>query len=89
MTNLLNPKMILFSVAFLPQFVDPARGNATAQLVLLGAVFVVVQLAVDIALGAGAGRLGARMTDGRFSLRLNRICAAAFVALGVRLALGS
>jgi RhtB (resistance to homoserine/threonine) family protein len=88
-TNLLNPKMILFSVAFLPQFVDPALGSATAQLVLLGAVFVVVQLAVDIALGAGVGRLGARMTDGRFSRRLNRICAAAFVALGVRLALGS
>ncbi|MDG9675837.1 LysE family translocator [Micromonospora sp. DH14] len=88
-TNLLNPKMILFSVAFLPQFVDPDQGNATAQLVLLGAVFVTVQLAVDIALGAGAGRLGSRMVDGRWSRRINRMCAAAFVALGVRLALGS
>ncbi|MFD6568090.1 LysE family translocator [Micromonospora profundi] len=88
-TNLLNPKMILFSVAFLPQFVDPAQGNVTAQLVLLGGVFVAVQLAVDIALGAGAGRLGSRMADGRFLRLVNRICAGAFVALGVRLAFGS
>ncbi|RLP94687.1 LysE family translocator [Micromonospora sp. BL4] len=87
-TNLLNPKMILFSVAFLPQFVDPAAGNATAQLVLLGIVFVVVQLTVDIALGAGAGRLAGRMSDGRWSRRINRICAVAFVALGLRLAAG-
>ncbi|WP_213454633.1 LysE family translocator [Rhizomonospora bruguierae] len=87
-TNLLNPKMILFSVAFLPQFVDPATGNTTAQLVLLGAVFMAVQLTVDIALGAGAGRLAARLTDDRWSRRINRICAVAFVALGIRLAAG-
>ncbi|MEU6024712.1 LysE family translocator [Micromonospora sp. NPDC047134] len=85
-TNLLDPKMILFSVAFLPQFVDPSAGNATAQLVLLGALFVAVQLTVDIALGAGAGRLAGRLADGRWSRRINRICAVAFVALGIRLA---
>ncbi|MFF0372329.1 LysE family translocator [Micromonospora sp. NPDC005087] len=88
-TNLLNPKMILFSVAFLPQFVDPAAGNTTAQLVLLGALFVTVQLTVDIALGAGAGRLAGRLADGRWSRRINRVCAVAFVALGLRLAVGS
>jgi threonine/homoserine/homoserine lactone efflux protein len=87
-TNLLNPKMILFSVAFLPQFVDPAAGSPTAQLVLLGAVFVAVQLSVDISLGAGAGRLAGRMAGGRWALRINRICAVAFVALGLRVAAG-
>ncbi|WKU05668.1 LysE family translocator [Micromonospora sp. HUAS LYJ1] len=85
-TNLLNPKMILFSVAFLPQFVRPATGDVTAQLVLLGAIFIVVQLAVDVALGAGAGRFAGRVTDGRWSRRISRICAVAFIALGVRLA---
>ncbi|MCZ7423587.1 MULTISPECIES: LysE family translocator [unclassified Micromonospora] len=88
LTNLLNPKMILFSVAFLPQFVNPAAGDPTAQLVLLGAVFMAVQLAVDIAIGAGAGRLARRMTDSRWSRRVNRICAVAFVVLGLRLAAG-
>ncbi|MFI5835832.1 LysE family translocator [Micromonospora sp. NPDC051300] len=87
-TNLLNPKMILFSVAFLPQFVDPGAGDATAQLVLLGALFVAVQLAVDITLGVGAGRLAGRLADRRWSRRINRLCAVAFVALGIRLALG-
>ena len=47
LTNLLNPKMILFSVAFLPQFVRPDAGPVAAQLVLLGALFVAVQLTVD------------------------------------------
>ncbi|WP_194822640.1 LysE family translocator, partial [Micromonospora sp. S-DT3-3-22] len=85
-TNLLNPKMILFSVAFLPQFVSPATGDVTAQLVPLGAIFVVVQLTVDVTLGAGAGRFAGRVTDGRWSRRISRICAVAFIALGVRLA---
>ncbi|OWV09507.1 lysine transporter LysE [Micromonospora wenchangensis] len=85
-TNLLNPKMILFSVAFLPQFVSPATGDVTAQLVLLGAIFVAVQLTVDVTLGAGAGRFAGRVTDGRWSRRISRICAVAFIALGVRLA---
>ncbi|WP_307826048.1 LysE family translocator [Micromonospora humida] len=85
-TNLLNPKMILFSVAFLPQFVSPATGNVTAQLVLLGAIFVAIQLTVDVTLGAGAGRFAGRVTDGRWSRRISRICAVAFIALGVRLA---
>ncbi|WP_275412584.1 LysE family translocator [Micromonospora gifhornensis] len=87
-TNLLNPKMIMFSVAFLPQFVDPAAGDPAAQLILLGALFVAVQLTVDVTLGAGVGRLAHRMTDGLWSRRINRLCAFAFVALGVRLALG-
>src|SRR5512145_739647 len=38
--NLLNPKTALFFFAFLPQFVDPARGDVTTQTLLLGALFV-------------------------------------------------
>ncbi|MEV5632912.1 LysE family translocator [Micromonospora tulbaghiae] len=88
LTNLLNPKMILFSVAFLPQFVRPEAGPVAAQLVLLGALFVAVQLTVDLALGVGAGRFAGRWGDSRWSRRVDRVCAVAFVALGVRLAAG-
>ena len=88
LTNLLNPKMILFSVAFLPQFVRPEAGPVGAQLVLLGAMFVAVQLTVDLALGVGAGRFAGRWGDSRWSRRVDRLCAVAFVALGVRLAAG-
>ncbi|MFG3680278.1 LysE family translocator [Micromonospora chalcea] len=88
LTNLLNPKMILFSVAFLPQFVRPDAGPVAAQLLLLGALFVAVQLTVDLALGVGAGRFARRWGDSRWSRRVDRLCAVAFVALGVRLAAG-
>jgi threonine/homoserine/homoserine lactone efflux protein len=38
--NLLNPKTALFFFAFLPQFVNPASGNVTAQVLMLGGLFV-------------------------------------------------
>ncbi|GLW35639.1 LysE family translocator [Actinoplanes regularis] len=87
-TNLLNPKMILFSVAFLPQFVRPAAGNVTGQLIVLGALFIAMQLAVDMTLALTAGRFGARLARGRTARWLNRGCAAVFVTLGLRLAWG-
>ncbi len=45
--ELLNPKTALFFLAFLPQFVDPGAANRTAQLGLLGALFVAMALVVD------------------------------------------
>ena len=45
--NVLNPKTALFFLAFLPQFVDPSRGAAWAQVMVLGALFVVLGLCTD------------------------------------------
>jgi threonine/homoserine/homoserine lactone efflux protein len=56
--DVLNPKTVLFFVAFLPQFVDPARGPELGQLVVLGLLAVVVGLACD----AGYVVLAARLT---------------------------
>ncbi|MFB9849543.1 hypothetical protein ACFFMR_03980 [Micromonospora andamanensis] len=47
-----------------------------------------MKVTVDIGLGAGAGRLARRAADGRWSRRVNQVCAVAFVALGLRLAAG-
>ena len=88
LTNLLNPKVVLFNAAFLPQFVDPARGDVTTQLLVLGAAFVVVDLLIDGPIGLLAGRLGALLTDRRRAVRRLHIATGTiFIGLSARLAL--
>ena len=45
--NILNPKTALFFLAFLPQFVNPEKGNVTAQTLILGAIFVGLAIITD------------------------------------------
>jgi threonine/homoserine/homoserine lactone efflux protein len=88
MTNLLNPKIVLFYIAFLPQFVAPSRGRPGVQLLLLGLIFVVVGLVVDSAIALAAGRLGAWLQRRRHVDRvLNRVAGSVFVLLAARLML--
>jgi threonine/homoserine/homoserine lactone efflux protein len=88
-TNILNPKVALFFLAFLPQFVDPARGSVALQIVVLGCLFNVAGTIVNIAvayLSAAAGRwLGARADVERM---FRWLTASVFIGLGLRLALG-
>ena len=64
--QLLNPKVALFFLAFLPQFVDPARGPVATQVLVLGAILGTLGFAMDcgyaIAAGAAAKRLAASAT---------------------------
>jgi threonine/homoserine/homoserine lactone efflux protein len=60
LVNLLSPKAALFYYAFLPQFVDPARGSVVEQLLLLGIIFAVLASCTDslyALLGATIGQL--------------------------------
>ncbi|MET7359870.1 LysE family translocator [Streptomyces sp. NPDC005562] len=63
-TNLLNPKTVLFFAAFLPRFTNPDRGALWPQLLTLGLIFLVVGLVWDSAIGLCAGRLGQGLLRG-------------------------
>ncbi len=57
-TNVLNPKVALFFLLFLPQFIDPAAGPLVPQLLFLSACFVISGTLVNIAYAAAAARIG-------------------------------
>jgi len=86
--NLVNPKVILFVLAFLPQFIDPAAGGVLGQFILLGAVIAAGGFAVNALVGTFAGGLGRRLTGSpALSRGLGYATAAIFTALALRLAL--
>jgi len=90
LTNLANPKIILFYLAFFPQFLSTRAGSwpATTQFLVLGAVFIAVALMVDAATGLLAGAMSERvLRTPSVRRRLDRVCAAVFGGLAVRLAL--
>ena len=85
--NLLNPKVILFILAFLPQFVDPSR-PILPQFLTLGLVFSLGGLVVNGVVGLFAGSIGQRVArSASLATWLGRISATIFGALALRLAL--
>lgn len=85
LTNVLNPKTALFIFAFIPQFTDPSIGSISAQIVLLGAIFLVNGFLFVLILGVLAGHLAEALK--RRVRVLNRITAVLFSGLAARLIL--
>lgn len=88
LTNVLNPKVALFFLAFLPQFVNTAASGVTRQMLLLGLLFnlsgTLVNIAVALAASFAGVRLQSRLAD---SARFRWLTASILVGLGLRLAL--
>jgi threonine/homoserine/homoserine lactone efflux protein len=82
-TNLTNPKVVLFFLAFLPQFVDPDRAPAWLQMALLGPLVPLMSLPLYGLLIAGADRAAARLSA--FSRWLDGLAGLLFLGLGLRL----
>jgi threonine/homoserine/homoserine lactone efflux protein len=84
--NILNPKTALFFLAFLPQFVDPARGAAWTQILLLGATFVILALCSDglyaLLSGTAGGWLRRRMKGATFRRGQRFVSGGILIALG-------
>lgn len=84
-TNLLNPKVALFFLAFLPQFVAPDRAPAWLQMLLLGPLLPLFALPFFGALIAAAGRAASALA--RVRRWLDAVAGTVFVGLGVRVLL--
>jgi threonine/homoserine/homoserine lactone efflux protein len=86
--NAINPKVVLFFLAFLPQFVDVSAGHVGWQMALLGVVFMLVTIVVFGAVAIFAGTIGAWMRrKPAIGERLNLFAGLTFIALGIRVAM--
>jgi threonine/homoserine/homoserine lactone efflux protein len=84
--NATNPKVAIFFLAFLPQFVEPAQGPVQWQILQLGACFGLATLLVFGGIAALAGRFGQRLRESaRAQQTLNRAAALVFAGLALRL----
>lgn len=87
LSNVTNPKIVLFFFAFLPQFVDPASVHPTRDLIFLGVLYAVMALPVKVAVALAAGGLSERVLRRPGTLLwVNRASGAVLVGLGLRLA---
>lgn len=85
--NITNPKVLIFFLAFLPQFADPARGSVALQIACFGAVFGVATWLVFGAIACFSGIFGAVLQrSARAQWWLNRLAGGVFLGLAVRLA---
>ena len=88
LTDLLNPNVILFFLAFLPQFVNPANQHGILPFLLLGSTFVTTGTAWCLIVACfAAGLSGHLMRNPHTTMIVNRVTGGLFIFLGLRLAL--
>lgn len=86
LANAINPKVVLFFLAFVPQFVRPEQGSVAGQMAVLGGVFTAQAALLFGLLGWFAGSVGAWLSRRPgASLWLDRLAGAVFIGLGLRL----
>jgi threonine/homoserine/homoserine lactone efflux protein len=86
LTNLSNPKVVLFYLAFVPQFLTPHGWPLVAQIMVLGTMLVVIGLVLDCAIGLASGAFSMLLSGCPSVHRwLRRISSAVFAGLAVRL----
>jgi len=87
--NMLNPKVTLFFIVFLPQFVTPHGGQSVMlQMFELGGVFMLQTVVVFSVFGVAAGMIGAYLKRRpKVGVWLDRLAGATFIGLGIRVAL--
>ena len=87
LTNVLNPKVALFFLAFLPQFIDPAAPSKAAAFIALGLVFNLTGTGWNLAVAWAASRMARLSAFTAVRAWLDRVVGALFLGLGIGLAL--
>jgi len=88
LSNISNPKIVIFYLAYLPQFIPSDTGNPTALLFILGTAFAILTFLVKGPIGCGAGLLSHWLRSRPAVIRwINRASGVVLVGLGLRLAL--
>lgn len=86
--NLSNPKVILFVLAFVPQFVDPSAGSVFLQFLMFGGIIATGGFIINGLVGAFASGLGQRLAGSqKFQRGIGYVTATIFTALALRLAI--
>ena len=88
LTNVLNPKVALFFMSFLPQFIDPGYRNSVIPFMMLGLTFTVTGTIWCLVLASFSSFLFTKLRNNqRFSSYLNKVCGAVLIGLGIKIAL--
>jgi len=85
LTNITNPKMILFSLAFLPQFIG--SGEPAPQLAMLAVLFLALAAVWELMIVLAASRVAGRLKRPGVTTALDAVCAAVFLTMSVGLVL--
>lgn len=87
LTNILNPKVIVFYLALLPQFASVALGHVGLQIFLLGCIHNVMGVTFLVVVGVAAGKAAGWLAETNFGRWLDGIAGVFFLGLAARLAL--
>jgi len=88
LTEILNPKIALFFLSFLPQFVDPARGSVARQTLFFGLLFHVTGVPINMLVAVAGSAIAASFSRNPLLERIrNWLSGTVLIGLGVRLAL--